>query len=116
MSSIQSTESSVSLVLGAGLSRGLVDSHVRFASTVLSELSRSGALNCSFEEALGMFDFTSVSITSKRSVAAKAKRAKELESRPKVSKLQRTKKPSAVVPFCGKIVGDWCCAVRFNQI
>ena len=115
MSSIQSKESSVSLVLGAGLSRGLVDSHVRFASTVLSELSRSGALNCSFEEALSMFDFTSVSITSKRSVAAKAKRAKELESRPKVSKLQRTKKPSAVVPFCGKIVGDWCCAVRFNH-
>jgi len=112
MSSIQS---SLSLVLGAGLSRGLVDSHVRFASSVLSELSRSGALNCSFEEALGMFDFTSVSITSKRSVAAKAKRAKELESRPKVSKLQRTKKPSTVVPFCGKIVGDWCCAVRFNH-
>ena len=112
MSSIQS---SLSLVLGAGLSRGLVDSHVRFASSVLSELSRSGALNCSFEEALGMFDFTSVSITSKRSVAAKAKRAKELEGRPKVSKLQRTKKPSTVVPFCGKIVGDWCCAVRFNH-
>ena len=101
--------------MGASLSRGLVKSHVDFASQVLSELSSAGVLNCSEEEALKFFDFESISLTSKRSVAAKAKRAKELSGRPKTLKSKRTAKPTTVIPFCGEVVGDWCCAVRFNH-
>ena len=101
--------------MGASLSRGLVKSHVDFASMVVSELSSAGVLNCSEEEALKLFDFESISLTSKRSVAAKAKRAKELSGRPKTLKSKRTAKPTTVIPFCGEVVGDWCCAVRFNH-
>ena len=39
----------LSVVMGASLSRGLVKSHVDFASQVLSELSSAGVLNCSEE-------------------------------------------------------------------
>jgi hypothetical protein len=106
----------LSLVMGASLSRGLVKSHVDFASRVLSELSSAGVLNCSEEEALKFFDFESISLTSKRSVAAKAKRAKELSGRPKTLKPKRTKPPTMkTIPFCGEVVGDWCCAVRLNH-
>ena len=105
----------LSVVMGASLSRGLVKSHVDFASQVLSQLSSAGVLNCSEEEALKLFDFESISLTSKRSVAAKAKRAKELSGRPKTLKSKRTAKPTTVIPFCGEVVGDWCCAVRFNH-
>ena len=102
--------------MGASLSRGLVKSHVDFASQVLSQLSSAGVLNCSEEEALKLFDFESVSLTTKRSVAAKAKRAKELSGRPKTLKSKRTAVPTMkTIPFCGEVVGDWCCAVRFNH-
>ena len=102
--------------MGASLSRGLVKSHVDFASQVLSQLSSAGVLNCSEEEALKLFDFESVSLTTKRSVAAKAKRAKELSGRPKTLKSKRTAVPTMkTIPFCGEVVSDWCCAVKWRH-
>jgi hypothetical protein len=106
----------LSVVIGASVQRGLVDSHVTFARSVIGQLSKEGVLNVGLEEALEMFDFENVSLTSKRSVAAKAKRAKELSARPaKPAASKRTGKPSMVIPCCGEIVGDWCQAVRFNH-
>ena len=106
----------LSVVIGASVQRGLVDSHVTFARSVIGQLSKEGVLNVGLEEALEMFDFENVSLTSKRSVAAKAKRAKELSARPaKPAASKRTGKPSMVIPCCGEIVVDWCQAVRFNH-
>jgi len=91
------------------------ESGVSFARAVLSELDSAGVLNCSLESALKLFDFESVKVSTKRSVAAKAKRAKELMSKPKKAKLSRTAKPGMILPFCGTVVSDWCCAVRLNH-
>ena len=91
------------------------ESGVSFARAVLSELDSAGVLNCSLESALKLFDFESVKVCTKRSVAAKAKRAKELMSKPKKAKLSRTAKPGMILPFCGTVVSDWCCAVRLNH-
>ena len=91
------------------------ESGVSFARAVLSELDSAGVLNCSLESALKLFDFDRVKVSTKRSVAAKAKRAKELMSKPKKAKLSRTAKPGMILPFCGTVVSDWCCAVRLNH-
>ena len=107
--------SSLSLVLSASVERGMRESGVSFARAVLSELDSAGVLNCSLESALKLFDFESVKVCTKRSVAAKAKRAKELMSKPKKAKLSRTAKPGMILPFCGTVVSDWCCAVRLNH-
>ena len=107
--------SSLSLVLSASVERGMRESGVSFARAVLSELDSAGVLNCSLESALKLFDFESVKVSTKRSVAAKAKRAKELMSKPKKAKLSRTAKPGMILPFCGTVVSDWCCAVRLNH-
>ena len=85
--------SSLSLVLSASVERGMRESGVSFARAVLSELDSAGVLNCSLESALKLFDFDRVKVSTKRSVAAKAKRAKELMSKPKKAKLSRTAKP-----------------------
>ena len=94
----------------AAAERGLIESHSTFVKDCLTHLSEEGILNCSLEKVIGMFDFGSVSLTSKRSVAAKAK--KTLSRGPK---LARTAKPTSLIPFCGEIVEDWCQAVRFNH-
>ena len=107
--------SGLSVVLSASLERGLVSSYKSFASDVLTELSTAGVLNCSMEKALKLFNFNELAFTSKRSVAAKAKRAKELSSKPKKVKSSRTPKPEMILPFCGEIVADWCHAVRLNH-
>jgi hypothetical protein len=100
----------LSIVMKAAAERGLIESHSTFVTDCLTHLSEEGILNCSLEKVLGMFDFGSVSLTSKRSVAAKAK--KTLSRGPK---LARTAKPTSLIPFCGEIVEDWCQAVRFNH-
>jgi len=101
--------------MSASVERGMRESGVHFARAVLSELDAAGVLNCSLASALKLFDFESVAVTTKRSEAAKAKRAKELSSKPKKAKSSRTAKPGMILPFCGKIVSDWCCAVRLNH-
>ena len=106
---------SLRVVMSASVERGMRESGVHFARAVLSELDAAGVLNCSLASALKLFDFESVAVTTKRSEAAKAKRAKELSSKPKKAKSSRTAKPGMILPFCGKIVSDWCCAVRLNH-
>ena len=96
----------------AAAERGLIESHSTFVKDCLTHLSEEGILNCSLEKVLGMFDFESVSLTSKRSVAAKAKKTLSRVAKPK---LARTAKPTSLIPFCGEIVEDWCQAVRFNH-
>ena len=107
--------SGLSVVLSASLERGLRTSYESFAVDVLTELSSAGVLNCSKEKALKLFNFEELSFTSKRSVAAKAKRAKELSGKTKKAKSSRTPKPEMILPFCGEIVADWCNAVRLNH-
>ncbi|GAG35170.1 unnamed protein product, partial [marine sediment metagenome] len=36
-------------------------------------------------------------------------------SKVKKAKSSRTPKPEMILPFCGEIVADWCCAVRLNH-
>jgi hypothetical protein len=95
----------------AAAERGLIESHTTFVTDCLTHLSEEGILNCSLEKVLGMFDFATVSLTSKRSVAAKAKKSVTRVA----PKLARTAKPTSLIPFCGEIVEDWCQAVRFNH-
>ena len=102
----------LSIVMKAAAERGLIESHSTFVKDCLTHLSEEGILNCSLEKVLGMFDFESVSLTSKRSVAAKAKKTLSRVAKPK---LARTAKPTSLIPFCGEIVEDWCQAVRFNH-
>jgi hypothetical protein len=82
---------------------------------VVGELSTAGVLNCSLAHALSLFDFEGLKLTTKRSVAAKLKRAKELSGKTKKAKLSRTSKPTMILPFCGVIVTDWCYGVRLNH-
>ena len=101
----------LSIVMKAAAERGLIESHTTFVTDCLTHLSEEGILNCSLEKVLGMFDFATVSLTSKRSVAAKAKKSVTRVA----PKLARTAKPTSLIPFCGEIVEDWCQAVRFNH-
>jgi len=107
--------SELSIVLSAAVERGLRETYSTFAVSVLTELSSAGVLNCSLEKAMKLFNFAELKLTSKRSVAAKAKRAKELSGKTKKVKLSRTQKPEMILPFCGEIVSDWCNAVRLNH-
>ena len=97
------------------MSRGMRETCVSFANAVLETLSSEGVLNCSLSEALKLFNFSELTMTTKRSVAAKAKRAKELMSKSKKPKLLRKAKPSMILPFCGEIESTWCLAVRLNH-
>ena len=102
----------MSIVLGASLSRSLVESHNGYVTMCLERLRDENVLTISVKEAQELLELGSVSVTSRRSVAARAKRARELEG--KVVEV-RTKKPEMVLPFCGVIVSDWCNGVRFNH-
>ena len=97
----------------ASVERGLIESHKQFVNECINHLSEEKVLNCSIEKAMAMFDFTTVALTSKRSVAAKASRSKQLSTRFK--KAARTAKPESIIPFCGEVIEDWCQAVRFNH-
>ena len=97
------------------MERGLRESCVSFATSVVGELHEADMLSCSLKEALKLFSEADLSVTTKRSVASKAKRAKELSSKVKKAKSSRTPKPEMILPFCGEIVADWCCAVRLNH-
>ena len=105
----------LSIVLSASVSRGMRETCVSFAESVLETLSSEGVLNCSLSEALKLFNFSELTMTTKRSVAAKAKRAKELMSKSKNPKLLRKAKPQMILPFCGVVESTWCLAVRLNH-
>ena len=103
----------LSIIMKASVERGLIESHKQFVSECINHLSEEKVLNCSTEVAMAMFDFTTVTLTSKRSVAAKASRSKHLKNR--FQKIAKTAKPNSNIPFCGEVVEDWCEAVRFNH-
>ena len=89
-------------------------STAQFAEAVIRQLGEEGALNCSVEKVLEMFDFDTVKTVSKRSVAAKKVRAKQSKAA-KAAAPAKTAKPEMILPFCGEIVEDWCKGVRFNH-
>jgi len=103
--------SNLGLVLRASVENGLRRVSVEFAHDVIRELSDNGALNCSMEAALKMFNFDDLSVVTSRSKASKARE----ERKPKAKKAKVTAKPSVILPFCGKIQEDWCKGVKFNH-
>jgi len=102
---------SVEITMRAAVERGMRLASVEFAREVIGILSREGALTCSLDKALGMFDFDTVGIVSSRSKASK----KREKAKPKKKKAVVTAKPSVLLPFCGTVQQDWCNGVKFNH-
>jgi hypothetical protein len=98
----------------AAVERGMRSASVEFASEVIQQLFSEGALNCSLEEAMGMFDFDAVKVVSSRSKASKKRESGKSKS-PKSVKTKITAKPTVTLPFCGSIQTDWCNGVKFNH-
>ena len=103
--------SNLELVLRASVENGLRRVAVEFAHDVIRKLSDNGALNCSLDAALEMFNFDDLSVVTSRSKASKARE----ERKPKAKKVKVTAKPGVILPFCGKIQEDWCKGVKFNH-
>ena len=101
----------------AAVERGMRLASVEFAREVIAQLSKEGALTCSLEKALGLFDFDAVSIVSSRSKASKKRESKKSRGggEKKSSKPKITPKPSVLLPFCGVVMTDWCAGVKFNH-
>jgi len=101
----------------AAVERGMRVASVEFARDVLAQLSKEGVLTCSLEQALGLFDFDSVSIVSSRSKASKKRESKKSRGggEKKSSKPKITPKPTVLLPFCGVVMEDWCAGVKFNH-
>jgi len=106
--------SSISTTMTAAVERGMRSASVEFASEVIQQLFSEGALNCSLEEAMGMFDFDAVKVVSSRSKASKKRESGKSKS-PKSVKTKITAKPTVTLPFCGSIQTDWCNGVKFNH-
>ena len=66
--------STISTTMTAAVERGMRFASVEFALAVIGQLSSEGALVCSLEEAIKMFDFDSVQVVSSRSKASKKTR------------------------------------------
>ena len=105
---------SLQIVMSAAVENGMRQASVEFARGVINQLHSEGALTCDIETAFRMFDFDSVSIASKRSVAMKKVRAGQKSSE-KVSSVVIRSKPEMVLPFCGEVETSWCQGVRFNH-
>ena len=105
---------SLQIVMSAAVENGMRQASVEFARGVINQLHSEGALTCDIETAFRMFDFDSVSIASKRSVAMKKVRAGQKSSE-KVSSVAIRSKPEMVLPFCGEVETSWCQGVRFNH-
>jgi len=101
----------------AAVERGMRLASVEFARDVLAQLSKEGVLTCTLEEALGLFDFDSVSIVSSRSKASKKRESKKNRGggEKKSSKAKIPQKPSVLLPFCGVVMTDWRAGVKFNH-
>ncbi len=108
---------SLSTTMTAAVERGMRVASVEFARDVLAQLSKEGVLTCSLEQALGLFDFDSVSIVSSRSKASKKRESKKNRGggEKKSSKAKIPQKPSVLLPFCGVVMTDWCAGVKFNH-
>jgi hypothetical protein len=101
----------------AAVERGMRVASVGFARDVLAQLSKEGVLTCTLEQALGLFDFDSVSIVSSRSKASKKRESKKNRGggEKKSNKVTITPKPTVLLPFCGVVMTDWCAGVKFNH-
>ena len=105
---------SLQIVMSAAVENGMRLASVEFARQVINQLHSEGALTCDIETAIRMFDFDSVSIASKRSVAMKKVRAGQ-KSSGKPSSIAIRSKPEMTLPFCGTVESSWCQGVRFNK-
>ena len=107
----------LSTTMTAAVERGMRVASVEFARDCIQELSKTGALSCTLEQALGLFDFDSVSIVSSRSKASKKRESKKNRGggEKKSSKAKIPAKPTVLLPFCGVVMEDWCAGVKFNH-
>lgn len=100
--------------MSAAVENGIRNASVDFAVAVINQLANEGALTCSVEEAIRMFDFEGVKVASRRSAAMKKVRASQKSSGKPAAATVRSK-PEMVLPFCGVIEPSWCMGVRFNH-
>ena len=100
--------------MSAAVENGIRNASVDFAVAVINQLANEGALTCSVEEAIRMFDFDGVKVASRRSAAMKKVRASQKSSGKPAAATVRSK-PEMVLPFCGVIEPSWCMGVRFNH-
>ena len=105
--------SSLQIVMSAAVENGMRQASVGFAREVIKQLHSEGVLTCDIESAIRMFDFESVSIASKRSVAMKKVRAGQKSSGKESATIRS--RPEMVLPFCGLVEESWCKGVRFNK-
>ena len=106
---------SLQIVMSAAVENGMRKASVEFARGVIKQLHSEGVLTCDTETAVRMFDFDSVSIASKRSVAMKKVRAGQKSSGKAACETAIRSKPEMVLPFCGIVEPSWCQGVRFNH-
>ena len=107
--------SQLSIVLAAAVERGVRTASVDFAQAVIEHLSEKGCLNCSFDDAIRLFDFDNIAVASKRSVAMKKVRASQKAESKNDATASIRSKPEIQLPFCGTVEDTWCKAVRFNH-
>ncbi len=100
--------------MSAAVENGIRNASVDFAVAVINQLAKEGALTCSVDEAIRMFDFDGVKVASRRSAAMKKVRASQKSSGKPAAAMVRSK-PEMVLPFCGVIEPSWCMGVRFNH-
>ena len=105
---------SLQVIMSAAVENGIRNASVDFAVAVINQLAKEGALTCSVEEAIRMFDFDGVKVASRRSAAMKKVRASQKSSGKPAAAMVRSK-PEMVLPFCGVIEPSWCMGVRFNH-
>jgi hypothetical protein len=105
---------SLQIVMSAAVENGMRLASVEFARQVINQLHSEGVLTCDIETASRLFDFDSVSIASKRSVAMKKVRAGQ-KSSGKASSVAIRSKPEMTLPFCGTVESSWCQGIRFNK-
>ena len=106
---------SLQIVMSAAVENGMRKASVEFARGVIKQLHSEGVLTCDTETAVRMFDFDSVSIASKRSVAMKKVRAGQKSIGKAACETAIRSKPEMVLPFCGTVEPSWCQGVRFNH-
>jgi hypothetical protein len=98
--------SSLSIVMSASATKGLMEACSTFGQDVVRELSRLGALNVKESEALELFDWSATTITSKRSAAMKKVRA---AVKPVVKSNHKE------LPFCGIVVENCCHGIKYTH-
>ena len=105
---------SLQVIMSAAVENGIRNASVDFAVAVINQLANEGALTCSVDEAIRMFDFDGVKVASRRSAAMKKVRASQKSSGKPTAAMVRSK-PEMVLPFCGVVESSWCMGVRFNH-